>query len=97
MSRLTTENTERTDNGTLLFFLDKETRTHFGLGYNVPLPEGWILKEDPHDFTIGVSPDGQEYYLGDKRAFPRRWSVEGYFYLDDKNGVVNLSQGEGGQ
>lgn len=86
--------TENTEKETWLFFLDEKVKIHFGLGYNVSLPGGWVLKEDPHEFTLGISPHGQEYYLGDLHAFPRRWNVEGYFYLDKDNGVINLRQGE---
>lgn len=72
-------------------------RIHFGVGYETSLPAGWVLKQSPDDWAIGISPEGQEYYLGYPYAYPRRVAIEpfgelkaGDHYMDTEVGVLNL-------
>lgn len=73
-------------------------RLHFGTGYKTPLPKGWKLKESPEDWAIGIAPDGQEYFLANDAAYPRRVTRErrgslkpGDTYIDTETGVIPLS------
>ena len=71
-------------------------KIHFGTGYATPLPEGWKLVESPGDWAIGIAPDGQKYFLGLDKAFPRRKGIPHgakpeEYYIDTENGVIDLS------
>lgn len=73
-------------------------KLHFGLGYPNPLPQGWKLIESPSYWALGISPDGQEYYLGADAAYPRRITSirrgslkPGDTFIDVENGVIPLN------
>lgn len=72
-------------------------KVHFGTGYSTPLPEGWKLTEAEDEWAIGTDPDGQDYFLGPEKAYPRRIAMKairrlkkGDPYIDTARGVVSL-------
>jgi hypothetical protein len=76
----------------------------FGLGCRRRLPEGWQLKESADDWAIGIAPDGQEYFIGARHAFPKRIAeagntvgfAPGEVFMDTETGVLDLPEEGGG-
>jgi hypothetical protein len=76
---------------------------HFGLGYDISLlPEGWKLSERADYWAIATDTEGQEYFVTQTQAIPRkkaeraigRLSV-GDYYADTDNPVeLNPQSGD---
>ena len=66
----------------------------FGVGNNPRVPVGWTVTEKPNDWVIATDPSGQEHYIGDGIAFPRKVATKaagrleiGQTYADTDNTI----------
>ena len=71
------------------------TMYYFGQGYDVSLlPQGWTMEESQGDWVIAKDPDGNEYYVSETEATPRKVATYargclaiGDYYSDTANAI----------